>query len=153
MISVNQIIQEVKESILETQDRIADLDLQISKFDISIKTIFLEAHGIEGKFSIGPLTLGLKRNVTNTCANTVNLTFKVEELDVELQGNLSERLVEAIVLMTKEIKLALTNYPEFDYLGSSVEVAFDITETGGIQVLFGHEQESNLFHSVTIYFE
>ena len=153
MVSINGIVKEVKSAILEVQDVFKSAGLEITKFDVVVKTIFNVKQGIDGGFGIGPLKLNLKRTSGELSTNTIRVSFIPVELDVELQGNLGGQLIECISLMVKEIELSRANYPDFDYSSSSIEVSFSINEDGKIQVVFGHEHSNSIFHSVIIYFE
>lgn len=153
MVSISEVVREVKSAILEVQDVFKNADLKITKFDVIVRTIFNEKQGIDGGFELGPLSLNLKRTSGELSTNTITVSFIPEELDVELQGDLGGQLIECISLMVKEIELSRANYPDFKYSSSSIEVSFDINEDGKIQVLFGHEHSNSIFHSVIIYFE
>ena len=138
---------------MEVQDYFIDANLKITKFDVIVRTVFSEKQGIKGGFELGPVGLTLQRNSGELSSNTIVVSFIPEELDVELQGDLGSQLIEGIKMMVEEIRLSRINYPEFEYAGSSIEVTFDVNEDGRIQVLFGHEHSSNLFHAVKIHFE
>lgn len=150
--AVIQLVNEVKKAILEAQQRPGAKNIKVTKVDLELKSTFTKEGegGITDKITSWiPIPIELSGKISQASTDTISLSL-VPEPALELYGEVSDELADAIEVIAKGADAAAQSSPTFGLTEATVSLNIGWTKEGKVVVLVGGEVQSDVAHTAKL---